>query len=210
MSVHILAGAKKKKRSIPHDSPPAIFIAAAHAFFQTMHAKPLLPGKQRAAVRCTLLLNVAVLLAVVVLAVYFRDPDSRYFRIGPAPDLHVVSVVVDTASKYAAVVAILALVCITDVIIGEIAAPILGFNVYNPDKHRITEFGKLELQVLANAMFAASSIRAVFMLVVTVTQVDLALITVIVAECTSMVTIRWLLNQKTFGHDETTELLHAF
>jgi hypothetical protein len=29
--------------------------------------------------------------------------------------------------------------------INDIASPILGFNIYNPDKKIITEFGKCEL-----------------------------------------------------------------
>lgn len=29
--------------------------------------------------------------------------------------------------------------------INDIASPILGFNIYNPDKNEISEFGKNEL-----------------------------------------------------------------
>jgi hypothetical protein len=30
--------------------------------------------------------------------------------------------------------------------INDIASPILGFNIFNPDKKTITDFGKCELQ----------------------------------------------------------------
>ena len=156
---------------------------------------------QRAAVRLSLLLNISVLLIVIILTVYFRDAESRYFRFGPSTDLHVVSVVVDTWGKYVGVLGILTIIGISDVIISEIAVPILGFTVYNPDKLTINEFSKCELQVLANAMFMTSNIRSVFMLIVSVTQVDLALFSVLVTESTSIFTIRWLLNKKQFRQD---------
>ena len=70
--------------------------------------------------------------------------------------------------------------------------------MYNPDKKIITEFTKNELNFLSNAMFMVSAIREVFNTVVSITQLDLALVTVIVKELASIVTIRLLLNEKQF------------
>jgi hypothetical protein len=87
--------------------------------------------------------------------------------------------------------------------------PILGFNVYNPDKKNIPDFSKNELQLLANSMYMISSIRAILMVVVSVTQIDIALWTVLSSEITSFFTIRMLLNEKTFNADpnETLKLV---
>ena len=44
--------------------------------------------------------------------------------------------------------------------------PILGFNVYNPDKKIITDFSKNELNFLANLMFTINSIKSIFMVII--------------------------------------------
>ena len=74
----------------------------------------------------------------------------------------------------------------------------LSFNVYNPDKKIISEFTKNELNFLSNAMFIVSSTREVFITVISITQLDLALVTVIIKELASIITIRLLLNEKKF------------
>ena len=146
---------------------------------------------------------------LVVLTVLFRDDSSKYFRYGPSSELLVISVVVDTWAKYTAVIGILGLVNICEVIVYELGSPVLGFNVYNPDKKVIDDFTRLELQVLANLMFATSSVRAVFILIVNVTQLDLALIGVLVKEATSLVTIRILLNEKEFTQEQSQQLIKS-
>ena len=153
----------------------------------------------------SLFVNVVVLLLVVFLTILFRDDHSKYFQYGPSPQLHVISVVVDTWTKYTGVLFVLALVNLCEVIVYELGSPVLGFNVYNPDKKVIEDFTRMELQVLANAMFFISSIRSVFMLVINVTQLDLALFGVIVRETASLFTIRILLNEKEFPLDDDIE-----
>ena len=89
---------------------------------------------------------------------------------------------------------------VIDVIIRELGLPVLDFNVYNPDKKVITDFTRNELNYLSNSMFMVSAIKGVFNTVISITQLDLALITVIVKELTSIVAIRFLLNEKKFSN----------
>ena len=78
------------------------------------------------------------------------------------------------------------------------AHPILGFSIYNPDKKIITEFTKNQLQVYGNLMYLIDSVRGVFTILVTISQVDIALVGVLVSEITGIFTIRMLLNEKQF------------
>ena len=48
-------------------------------------------------------------------------------------------------------------------------------------------------------MFLISVIRKVFMIVVSVTQIDIALFAVLIKELTSMVIVKLLVDKKTFG-----------
>ena len=101
---------------------------------------------------------------------------------------------------------IIAIIKISDVVISEIASPIIGFNIYNPDKKVITEFTKNELQFYGNSMYLIDAIKAVLLIMVNISQIDIALWGVIVSETTSLFTIRMLLNEKEFKLKNDSEL----
>ena len=148
-------------------------------------------------VKFCLILNVISLLFAIILISIFKD-NSKYFRLGPSDNLTVISVNIDTWFKWGFVVITLCIFGIADVIIKELGSPVLSFNVYNPDKKIINEFTKNELNFLSNAMFMISAIRELFNTVISITQLDLALVIVIVKELASIVIIRLLLNEKQF------------
>ena len=87
------------------------------------------------------------------------------------------------------------------VIINEIANPILGFTIYNPDKKEVEEFSRCELQTYANLHWILEAIRSTLMVLVTISQLDIALLRVMYGEMTSFYTIRMLLNEKKFPED---------
>ena len=140
----------------------------------------------------------ALTVLLVVLPVCLLDVSGSYFRFGPSRDFILVSVPIDTYTKYFITLAFIAMVNIIKVISEEIGGPILGFNIYNPDKKVITEFTKCELQLYGNAMFALSGVRGIFITLITITQFDIALWSLFVSEAASLFTIRALLNEKTF------------
>jgi len=151
-----------------------------------------------------LAMNVAILMAVFAIVFVFKDPNSKYFRFGPNEDLFLISVKIDTWSKYFVSLFTIGIIRIGEVIVKEIGSPILGFNVYNPDKKVITDFTKNELNFLANTMYFVNGLRGVCMVVISISQIDIALISVIVSEITSIWTVRLLLNEKSFEDDQTS------
>jgi len=141
--------------------------------------------------------NILVLTMVIALSIVYRD-DSDYWNVGPNKNLIVISVHIDTLNKYFLLLLVISVINISKVVIEEIGMPILGFNIYNPDKKKINEFTKIELQLYGNAMYFTSGIRGVFMLMINIAQIDIAIFNVIVCEIASIFTIRMLLNEKTF------------
>jgi hypothetical protein len=97
----------------------------------------------------------------------------------------------------------------TDMLIQELANPIMGFNIYNPDKKIITEFTKNELQLYAQTFWFLTSIRSALMLLVSITQLDIAISKCVYNELAGIVAIRILLNEKTFkpSNELSEELL---
>ena len=126
--------------------------------------------------------------------------DSPYFRIGPQNDLILVSVNINTYGKYYALLIVIATIQISAVLIEDLGLPILTFNIYNPDKHIITDFTKNELQIYGNLMFLINNLRYIFQVLVTITQIDIAVFSVIMAQLTGIITIRYLLNEKEYNH----------
>lgn len=161
--------------------------------------------KAKSKVCLTLFGNTFLLAVISVIIFIFQSENSTYFRFGPSADLIVISVSIDTWLKYNLVLLLIGFIKIIDTISNELGMPVLGFNIYNPDKEHITEFSKNELQFYANATFMVSSIRSTLMMVVNVTQIDLALFSTLISEIASFYTIRVLLNEKTFGNKNSFE-----
>ena len=124
-------------------------------------------------------LSAFVLLATLVFAVTTLASDA-YFRAGPHPDFTLVGVVVDTPARYAGLLALIGVTNCIKVVVAEMGEPVLVFNVYNPDKTLITDFTRTQLLWYANLMFFVSNTRRVFEVLVTVTQFDIAVFSVVV------------------------------
>lgn len=154
----------------------------------------------------TLFGNVFLILIITIIIFIFQSKNSTYFRFGPSDELIVISVSIDSWNKYNLVLLLIGFIKIVDTISTELGMPVLGFNIYNPDKKEITEFTKNELQFYANATFMVSAIRSTLMMVVNVTQIDLALFSTLISELASFYTIRVLLNEKTFKNQKQISL----
>ena len=145
--------------------------------------------------------NILLLVVIVIIITHYQH-ESKYFRFGPSNDLIVISVNINTNDRYLILLLIISLVKITKVVVEEIGMPVIGFSIYNPDKKVITEFTKNELQFYGNTMYLTSSLRYIFEVMVTITQIDIAIYSVIISEITTIFTIRLLLNEKRFPKNE--------
>jgi hypothetical protein len=126
---------------------------------------------------------------------------------GPNDNLYVLSIKINTPQKYIYLQVFLLFVEFSRVFTNEIASPILGFNIYNPDKKVITEFTKNELQLLANTMWLINSLTTSLFVMITISQIDIAILRTIYSEITTIITIRILLNEKKFICEETIETI---
>jgi len=140
----------------------------------------------------------SIVLTVIIFFTILCGANSKYFRFGPGDDFIIISVSIYNYQRYAILLLLISFVNITKVIIQEIGEPVLLLYIYNPDKKIIDDFRKNQLQFYGNSMFMISNIRRVFEIMITITQIDIALFSVIVEQLTAIVTIRILLNEKQF------------
>ena len=153
---------------------------------------------------CAILYTFLIIL-IIILVFCFKTYDT-YFRWGVPPSneppLLILSVKIDNYYKYGILLFVITIVRIVKVLVSEIADAILSFTIYNPDKKVIKDFTKCELQFYGNYIYFIDSLRYVFTLMITITQIDLALFGVIIDQITTLFTIRLLLNEKSFNNYE--------
>ena len=153
---------------------------------------------------CAILYTFLIIL-IIILVLCFKTYDT-YFRWGVPPSneppLLILSVKIDNYYKYVILLCVITVVRIVKVLVSEIADAILSFTIYNPDKKIIKDFTKCELQFYGNYIYFIDSLRYVFTLMITITQIDLALFGVIIDQITTLFTIRLLLNEKSFNNYE--------
>ena len=85
--------------------------------------------------------------------------------------------------------------------------PILSFNIYDPNRKKVKDFTRKELQILANIMFMLNAIRYALTLQLYIIQIDIALLSGIFSELASIPTIYILLKDKVFEEDVKSEEL---
>jgi hypothetical protein len=152
---------------------------------------------------CILIYSILLILIVIIINYFETTKDTTYFRWGVPKEnekpLIIISVNIDNYYKYFSLLFLITIIRVIKVGVTEIADPIITFNIYNPDKKNIEDFGKNELQFYGNMLYLIDNLRYVLTLMITISQIDLAIYGVLVGEITSIFTIRMLLNEKTFN-----------
>lgn len=153
-------------------------------------------------VQLCLVLN-GLLLATVGILIFLYDSKSKYFRFGPQEDLVVISVKIDTYQKYFILLGLITIINIVKVLVEDIATPILTFNIYNPNANIIDgDFTRTELRILASLSFLVNNLRYIFEIMLTITQIDIAIYSVFIEQLTGIYTINNLLKSKMFSKED--------
>ena len=168
-----------------------------NGFFEVAMLSP------RTKVKLCLVLNV-LLLGSISSVILSLASGSRYFRAGWSEDLSLIGVVIDTPGRYYILLLLIAIMNAVKVVVAELGEPVLVFNVYNPDKKNITDFTRKELLFYANIMFFVSNTRHIFEVLITVTQIDIAVFSIVFEQIVSVCTVCLLVREKTFNSQEQT------
>lgn len=155
--------------------------------------------------RYCVILNFILFFIILFVILICKNNNNYYMTYGPNDNLYVLSIKINTQQKYIFLQFFLLFVEFSRVFTNEIASPILGFNIYNPDKKIITEFTKNELQLLANMMWLINSLTKSLFVMITISQIDIAILRTIYSEITTIITIRMLLNEKKFIYEDNVE-----
>ena len=146
-----------------------------------------------------------LLISVIIPTVLLANKQSTYYRFGPNEDLIIISIKINTWLRYSILLVYVLIFRICKVFITELGMPILGFNIYDPNKKTIEGFTRTELQVQANIMYMMDAIRYALTLQLSIIQIDIAVISAIFSEMASIPTINILLKDKEFVDEKKQE-----
>jgi hypothetical protein len=159
--------------------------------------------------------QLVLLVSVIIPTIMLANKQSTYYRFGPQEDLIIISIKINTWTRYFILLAYIMAIRVCKVFVNELGMPILSFNIYNPNQKKIEGFTRNELQIQANIMYMMNSISYVFTLQLAIIQLDIAIISSVFSELASIPTIYILLKDKEFVDEikdqnkgKETELYH--
>ena len=150
--------------------------------------------------------QLALLIAVVIPIVLLANKQSTYYKFGPNEELIIISIKINTWTRYSILLIYILLLRVCKVFITELGMPILSFNIYDPNKKKVEGFTRTELQIQANIMYMLNAIRYALTLQLSIIQIDIAIISAIFSELASIPTIYILLKDKEFIKEINEEL----
>lgn len=158
-----------------------------------------LTPKQR--LKICILGQILILAFVCIPCILLANKNSKYYRFGPNEDLYVISIKIDTWTRYAILLVYILIFRICKVFVTELGMPILHFEIYDPNKKIVKGFTRKELQILANIMYMLNAMRYALTLQLSIIQIDIAILSGIFSELASIPTIYILLKDKVFEED---------
>jgi hypothetical protein len=148
------------------------------------------------------------LLGFIFIIVFKNNIEDSYIRFGPSKKLNIMSFDIDTWDKWILTVFILSIIEMMDVLISETAINLIYNDIYNPSVTEIINFSnESQLQVYTQIMYGINSLRYLLMIKISVTQVDFAIINVIVGRLISIKTIHMNLSGKKYKSNTNVILL---
>lgn len=151
--------------------------------------------------------QILLLISALIPTMLLANKDSTYYRFGPSEELIIISIKINTWTRYAILLVYILIFRICKVFVTELGMPILSFNIYDPNRKKVKDFTRKELQILANIMFMLNAIRYALTLQLYIIQIDIALLSGIFSELASIPTIYILLKDKVFEEDVKSEEL---
>lgn len=156
---------------------------------------------------CAFYINIVVTLAVIVLVSVFHDDNSTFMRYGWHSNFAVLGIPIDTGGRYWCLLAVLGILEALDVFINDTIFPYVNNNVRDNNVTHIPEFSRREIQFITNGTFFLTSLKYTFYVIVSISQVDVALVRVLIGETACIFTTSLQLAGKTFRGQPTYSMV---
>lgn len=143
------------------------------------------------------------ILGVFAILMFQYGESTSYWQYGYNDNLTLFSIKINTVEKYLCLLFLISVINVSKVMVDNIAIPILNFSIYNPDKKHITDLSKQELILFGNSIYLIANLRRLVLTLISVSQLDLALWSLLSSQMISGYVIHRLLNEKTFSKKDS-------
>ena len=160
-----------------------------------------------------LILNLCIIINLIFLFIFFvsffvlNSNNSTYFRWGWSDSFIFVSILINTPLKYFTLCIFIFVLNMSEIFLNDLANPIIQFSTYNPYKNNINDFTKLELEIYSNIIYFIQSSKKFVQVIVILSQIDIALISLFSCQISAFIAIKYLLNNKSFEKNRY-EVIH--
>ena len=142
--------------------------------------------------------NLFFLLIFILSFFIFNSGESDYFRVGWSDNFVFISMYIDTPFKYFTLCFFIMTLNISEIFLNDVAYPIINFSTYNPYKTEINDFTQGQLTFYSNTIYFVQGAKKLLQIATTVSQIDLAFLTLLSSQISIFFVIKYLLNKKTF------------
>lgn len=143
-----------------------------------------------------LILNIVFIVSFILYILLNTANDSSYLRFGPNDELIVIGIKIDSRLKYIVFNFFLFAAEILKSFIDNRISPMLYFYIYDTKRVDIEEFTYGELLSLSTFTYYFNSIRNIFIILIYISQFDIALLQVTYENLGNLFFISSLLNDK--------------
>ena len=157
---------------------------------------------KKVVLKTTIFINM-FLFFICLFSFFAYNDNSSYLNYGWSRSFHFVSISIDTPVKYFSLCSFIVGFNVCEVFLNEFANPLIVFSTYNPYKKTIQDFTRLELELYSNIIFFIQVFKQLLKIAVTVSQFDIAIISLVSSQGAAMLVINILLNDKTFVNQPT-------
>ena len=155
----------------------------------------------------TSILKLCIAINVIFLSIFFssfvifNNGESNYFRFGWYDNFTFISITIDSQERYFSLCFFIVILNISEIFLNDIAYPLINFSTYNPYKVEISDFSRSELEFYSNIIYFVQGSKKLLQIATTVSQIDLAFITLLSSQSSIYFVIKFLLDKKKFIKD---------
>ncbi len=147
-----------------------------------------------------ILINLIILFISTIFLFFSNKESSNYFQIGWSENFTFVSIEINTPERYFTLCLFIISLNISEIFLNDIAGPLIQFSTYNPYKNEIKDFTRFELELYSNIIIFIQLCKRFIQIFVILSQIDIALISLVSSQVSASFVIHYLLNQKYFGN----------
>ncbi len=155
----------------------------------------------RSKLQICLATNAAIVVVFAMLSIQYGESND-YWQYGYNENLTLLSLKINTVEKYVCLLFLITVINVSKVLVDNVATPILNFSIYNPDKKIIVDLSKHELIMFGNTIYLVTNLRRLVLTLISVSQLDLAMWSILSSQIISAYVINRLLNEKTFKNKD--------